>query len=339
MIGSYRGTKNYIYLPQRNLVILIRTLEHEWYSIHDYIEGFYHYSKKNCQIFNNYLSRKTKAAVFSGGISNLGHFFWNEVQGIYNSQKEGLLDKIDEVVLYKYQYLDLDKIFPDFANSEISKPINSNEVFVKCLERSLFCIHPTAFHMTSDCAALIRKYSWEFTSPEHKKIIKDKKFKGIKIWFNLRSHNKVWINQVEGAKVICEYLLQKYKNVLIVLDGLPDTSKLVSDIEVMLGGKVQLIDCTNTTLENSISWACNVDIFVATIGSGLTINTWIAEKKGVAHSEGAHLGQLEMWRDVRHDIPLPLVPSHKQITDIGSGAYCDYSIDPKLILSLLKKVA
>ena len=52
--------------------------------------------------------------------------------------------------------------------------------------------------------------------------MKDTKFHGIKIWFNLRSHNKVWTNQVEGVKIICEYILEKYQNVTFVFDGLPD---------------------------------------------------------------------------------------------------------------------
>ncbi len=53
-------------------------------------------------------------------------------------------------------------------------------------------------------------------------LMKDTKFHGIKIWFNLRSHNKVWTNQVEGVKIICEYILEKYQNVTFVFDGLPD---------------------------------------------------------------------------------------------------------------------
>jgi hypothetical protein len=338
MIGTYKGTKNYIYIPGRNIVLLLRGLEHEWYDIHDYIEGFQHYAQKNCHVFNRYLGRKTKSAIYSGGISNLGHYFWNEVQGLHNAKNEGIIDHISNAVLYKHQYIELEKLFPEFAFMEVSKPLNTNEVFVNCIERALFCIHPTAFSMTPECASLVRNTSWALTNQEQKQIINDVDFAGIKIWFNLRSHNKVWVNQVEGATIICEYLLDKYNNVTLVLDGLPECKNLVNEIETNLQGKVKIVDGTSTTLANSISWASNVDLYIATIGSGLAINTWIAEKNGVAHSERTHLGQLEMWKDVRQDIHLPLVPKRTQIEEIGTGSYCNYSINPKLILELVKSI-
>lgn len=338
MVGSFRGTKNYIYLPERNIVILLRSLDNEWYSIHDYIEGFQHHAQKNCQIFNHYLSSNTKPAIYSGAISNLGHFFWNEVQGIYNAIKEGVASQISEVVLYKFQYINLENLFPEFESLALTKLENSDDVFVKCIERSLFCTHPTALSMTSDCAALIREISWNLADPEQRQLINDSKADEIKFWFNLRSHNKTWLNQVEGVQIICDYLLEQYSTVTLVLDGMPDCNDLVGEIKARLQGRVRLIDCTSTALENSISWASVVDFYIATIGSGLTINTWVAEKSGVAHSERSHIKQLDMWKDVRPDIILPLVPNSAQIFEVGGGAYCDYSINPRIILNLVKKL-
>jgi hypothetical protein len=339
MVGSYRGTKNYIYLPGRNIVILLRSLDHEWYKINDYINGFHYYGRKNPLAFNRYLRCKTKSAVYSGGIKNLGHFFWNEVQGLFNAKSEGALDQVSEIVLYKSQYLDLENIFPEFLDLTVTKPANGDEVFVKCIERNLFCIHPTAFSMTSDSAMLIRETAWTYTDLYQKQLINQAQRQGIKFWFNLRSHNKVWLEQVEGVTTVCNYLHEKYGKVMLILDGLPDCNILVNEVQHKIGDKVTIVDCTNTTLENSISWACNVDFFVATIGSGLTINTWIAEKEGVAHSERSHLRQLEMWRDVRQDIAVPLVPKHSQIAEVSKQAYCNYSIDPDVILNLVKKIA
>lgn len=340
MIGTYKGTKNYIYLPERNIVILLRGLEHEWYKIDDYIRGFQGLSQMHCKSFNQYLNSETKQAIYSCGFSNLGHFFWNEVQGVFNVQRNGLFPYVEDAVLYKNQYVELAKLFPEFSLLNLHYPKSSDEVFICCIEKRLFCVHPTAFSMTSDCAALIRKVSWQLTDDITKGLIRETAKSDMKVWFNLRSHNKSWVNQIEGVTRIVNYLCSKYKSVTLVLDGFPDCCEIVEAIKKSLVEKnVRVIDCTATSLPNSISWAASVDFYVSTIGSGLCISTWIAEKPGVAHSETAHLGQIEMWKDVRQDIKIPLIPLRKQVVDLSDGAYCNYEIKPDVILSLVKKIA
>ena len=98
---------------------------------------------------------------------------------------------------------------------------------------------------------------------------------------------------------------------------------------------VKVFNAFDLPFPESISWAFASDAYIATIVSGLTLVTWAAGRPGVAHLETAHLSQMEFWGDVRSVVPAPVAPPVDAIQDHGHGAYCDYSIDPGLIVDPL----
>jgi hypothetical protein len=337
MIGSWRGTKSYAYLPGREVVILLQSEAHEWGRLQDFVRAFKAAALKRASACNDYLDRETMPAVYSAGTNNLGHFFWNDFQGIVDAQARGLLDGVRDVVLYKYQFVDILAFLPELAATSVAKPRREEDAFLEPIERGLFCVRPTAVVMNARMADRVRETALRLVSVGQKALISSTAAAGIRIWFNLRAHNKVWLNQVEGVCAVCEALSRRYGNVAVFLDGTPDCAALVRQVKAHLLDSATVIDGTSISLVDSIAWAFSVDAYVATIGSGLTLTTWLAGKPGVAHSETAHLDQLEFWGDVRPDVPAPLGPPRSEIHDVGKGMYCDYEIDPRIIASLLDR--
>lgn len=336
MVGTWRGCKSHIFVPGRNLVILLQSPGHEWGRLEEYIASFRAAALKRAPACSAYLESVTRPALLAGTVNNLGHFFWNEVQGLVNVHAEGLFDSVDEAVLYKYQFLDLAALFPELRNMHVSQIRDADQLFARCIERQLLCIRPTAFVMDSRAATRIRETAMHLATQQQRRALAEIADCAPKIWFNLRAHNKVWLNQVDGVSAICEALAPTSGRVALILDGTPDCSALVTQIRAAAPAGVIVVDATSISLADSVAWAYEVDAYVATIGSGLTLTTWLAGKPGVAHSETAHWSQMAFWGEVRPDVPAPVTPTLAQIRDVGKGMYCDYEVNPDLIANLLQ---
>lgn len=337
MVGTWRGCKNCIYIPGRDLVIALRDRAYDWGNLQDWIGAFKALLLSAPALSNAYLDRETAPAVYGGGINNLGHFFWNDVQGLANARDKGLLANVGVAVLHQYQFLPLPELFPELARMEMLAPKTTEEVFLAVIERGLFCIRPTAVVMTASTAKLVRETAARLASPEQKQLIESAQASDLTVWFNLRAHNKIWLNQEESALQIARKLTGSSKTLTLVLDGTPDCADRVRTITAQLPAGVKVIDATNISLADSIVWAGAVDAYVATIGSGLTLTTWIAGKPGVAHSETSHIGQMDFWPEVQPSAPVPLSPKLGEIRDVGAGMYCNYEIDPRIIATLLMR--
>lgn len=174
-------------------------------------------------------------------------------------------------------------------------------------------------------------------SPELRAQLTKARTSDILIWFNLRSHNKRWLEQAVSATLIAERAVREGRRLTLYLDGMSNCRHLARDITLSLPKGVELVDGLDVSVEESIAWAFACDAYVSAIGAGLTLVTWIAGKPGVAHSERAHLRELNFWPEVRPGIPAPLAPPLEAVFDKGHGGYCDYSIEPQLISDLLFK--
>ncbi len=89
-------------------------------------------------------------------------------------------------------------------------------------------------------------------------------------------------------------------DVLIYLDGYKDCDETVHEIRKAVAHlDVEIVDGTLATFPETLLWAYACDIFVAVVGSGLVLLTWLADKDGIAYSDTGHLSQLEWWGKVR----------------------------------------
>ncbi|GGA21411.1 hypothetical protein [Okeania sp. KiyG1] len=95
-------------------------------------------------------------------------------------------------------------------------------------------------------------------------------------------------------------------------------------------------------LYESIVWANNIDAYIAVVGSGLVITSWLTDKPGVAHGDLAHLAQKSFWYGVKEAGIRPTFLKAQDIQQLNTKAYGNYKVNWKIIykkiLNILKKV-
>jgi hypothetical protein len=337
LVAGWGGRKTLLYIPRLELALQICDPRYDWGPPDAPIVGLKRQLVSSPSDVYSYLQCDTRPALLMGALNNLGHFFWNELSGVIKYQQNGLLENIDCAILYRYCFVNPTIVINNTNQMQTFKVSSPTELFLTSLKQRLFCIRPTAMRIDQELSSLLRQHSLKVMSPDLRGRLRRARASDILIWFNLRSHNKRWLEQTAGAVAIAERAIREKRRLTLYLDGMPDCQPLAEDIALSLPSGVELVDGLNGSVEESIAWAFACDAYVSTIGAGLTLVTWIAAKPGVAHSERAHLRELSFWPEVRPGIPAPLAPPLEAIFDKGQGGYCDYSIDPQLISDLLFK--
>lgn len=69
----------------------------------------------------------------------------------------------------------------------------------------------------------------------------------------------------------------------------------------------------------------------------MAFTTWLADQHGVAHSEHGHLEHLKWWPYVRPEAVRALAPPLSAVKELGEGWYCNYEVDWRLLLDLLRQ--
>lgn len=335
---GWNARKRFLYFPLRELIIVLLPRHISWGKYEDAVSLLKVLSLSAPRLVKRYLASTTEATVLFGGINNLGHFLWNDLSGLLEASGEGTLSSVRKILVYKSALLDpVPFVLEDGMHLRSVRASSPDELFRIALENRLFCVRPTAFRVSEDMVRRVEVLVADRLSPEQSQSIARARRKDVVLWFNLRVHNKVWVNQVEGVQALCKAITER-ATLALFLDGLPNCSGLVNEIRARLPEGVEVFDGTNLPLIDTLGWAFAVDAYVATIGSALTLVTWIAGKNGVAHSEHGHLRQMAFWGEVRKRAPLPLTPAPDQIKARGEAMYSNYEIDPRVIAELAARV-
>jgi hypothetical protein len=335
VVAGFGGRKTFLYFPMSDVVVQLGDPAYDWGNHGIAIDSLKRLLIRNYAEVSQYLSRKTSPCLLGGSLNNLGHSIWNDLTGLIRFEERGLLDGIRQLVSYRFAFLKPETILDNAAGIAVTNIQSPDHLFSFYLTNGLIPVRPTSMTLDASMADRIVKAAQGQLTESARDEIRQAQEWGDIIWFNLRLHNKSYIEQIPAALMIMERAQLEGRKVVLFVDGMRDCDSLVESIAEAAGSAVIVVDGTKKTMEESISWAVASKAYVATIGSGLTLVTWLAGKPGVAHSEKAHLSQLDFWPLVRSDVPVPKSPRSEDITDIGSGAYCNYSINPNLINDLL----
>jgi hypothetical protein len=334
-VAGFAGRKTFLYVPSLTLILQLGPPQFDWGDHKFPVDLLHRMVVDNATAYFDYLAGPTEPALLSGTLNNLGHYFWNDLSGLVRYAPTGLLRNVKKVVGYKYGFLDPECCLDDGVEREFFRLTDKHELFRTFLTHRLYCVRPTALRMPADTASKIRLFAETKLNDAHRARVAQARTADLVIWFNLRAHNKVWREQVDAAVLLAERATREGRSLALVLDGMADCEPLAAEIGRRAPAAVKVFNAFDLPFPESISWAFASDAYIATIGSGLTLVTWVAGRPGVAHSETAHLSQMEFWGDVRGDVPAPVAPPIDAIHDHGHGTYCDYSIDPGLIVDLL----
>jgi len=166
------------------------------------------------------------------------------------------------------------------------------------------------------------------------------------VWFNLRLHNNSWADQVDGIVKIAVALRNSTfarNGVHVFLDGTPDCAALADRISKDLAvNSISSSPICAVPLYETIALSTLIDLYVAGVGSGLVIPSWISGRRGVAHSNKPHLAQQSFWNNISQFARDALFLPERHITDLPNVAcdldpgYSNYTID---VAGLLDAIA
>ena len=279
---------------------------------------------------------KTPACV-SGFITNMGHYFWNEVSGLERVLRAGYRP---QVLLADARWLPLRDIFFNDGLSVVAEvEPDPDALFQIALDRGLFLVRPTGNAIDATLAAKIERATRRILDTQRPGQIVDIDAAtegAFVLFFNLRAHNKSWLEQIDGAAEVVARLrqIETSRRIVIFLDGYADCAEIAAAIRARLASTCQVIDGTHAPFAETLAWAYRCDLFVAVIGSGLVPLTWLAGKPGVCHGDHRHLDQMSFWPLVRLGYDQLAWPRHEDVVMVEDAWYANYSVSPSLIADL-----
>lgn len=344
MTGGWSSDKIAIFFPETELIISL-SVWGTWISLSEAINQFKANVVTHWNLFRKYsLSNKHKKLVnFFGPTPNLGHYFWNDVTGIYYCQENNILEKIDLFLVGPKKYLDVKDIFPEISSDKLVYISDSDfqDIFRVSLENSYFVVRVTDFYIKEDLANRIHQASIQKCSQEFLQTVTEAKQHFPLLLINLRSHNKSWINQIDGYANIITKLSESYPNIAVLFDGFPSEKPVMEKIIALISAPVKFYNGLDCEVHETIVWSFAIDSYISIIGSGLTLVTWIAAKNGVAHSDRGHYSQMEWWPKMRENFVAPECVPVDCITDIQDpdrAGWLNYDCNWQVIYNIIDKV-
>jgi tetratricopeptide (TPR) repeat protein len=341
-VHLWQGNKFSLYFPRTEIIIDLSNEVHGSNIIIDLISDFKGFCVSRWNLLIDYLSNTQKEIVSLTGLwGNLGHYFWNEITGIEYLKKNGILTKIDYFLVGCYDLFNVSDIFPEVPASKVISFENHSECSQLILKNNYFAVRVTDIFIKKNLSDLIHQMALKKCSQEFLQKVEEAAKSHIPLlWINLRSHSKSWLSQVEGYAKIINTLHKDYPNIGIVFDGFSDEKDIMESIISLIPPTVRTYNALNCLLYETIVWAYAVDLYIAVLGSGLTLVTWLANKPGVAHSNIAHCGQQYWWSTARENAIAPSFVPRELIIDQDAShhPYCNYDLDWKIIYSEVKKI-
>ena len=339
--ASWIGSISFIWIVENDLMIYNNYLHWyaDWVSTLPTLREFVKLCVRHRSATIKYRREEKTVACLSGFLHNMGHYFWNDISGV----ERVLRAQYNPTFLTpKSRWLSISEIFQSDNLTIREVKYDADEIFRVTMDSGYFVLRPTGNAIDSALSHKVQSSAVSVMSkllPERLRNIEGICGNEFVLYFNLRAHNKSWIEQVEGAVQVVNGLTAKLneKNMILFLDGYKDCEGIVREISSRLVGKCLVYDGTDISFAETIFWAYRCDIFVAVIGSGLVPLTWLAGKPGVCHGDRRHLSQMSFWSKVRLSSGAISFPPEEAVIDVVENWYTNYSLSPSLVAELTVK--
>lgn len=345
LINDFLGSKAGLYIPKINLCINCLSRKRQIDSLLQVVCQLQSYVVANWKEVQNYLRNSNKSLVeLYGIVGNLGHFFWQDVTGIYYLYENNILPKIDYFCIGDYEYLSLLSIFPEVPKNKLLSisGMSYEEQFRYMLQNNFLCLRMTNAFIKQSLGKRIYQGAYNLSSIDFiEEVEKAKENNDFLLWINVRTHNKAWVGQEKGYAEIIDHLSNDFPNLSIgvVFDGTPDAINCVKIIIEQTGSKLNFYNTKlNIKIYESIVWANNIDAYISVVGSGLVITSWLNDKPGIAHSDKFHLAQEIFWSQVKEDAIPPVFLNEKEVEQIDNRIYGNYRVDWQVIYTKLLNI-
>jgi hypothetical protein len=343
--GGWYSQINAIYLPIQNICIRFKLME-QWDNLSDTIKNllsnFYIY--QNLILDYLIINQPKNKCLLLNCRENLGHYIWQELSGLSLLFDFTTLSRYIQNYLinpesrYKEQKLNPEDVFPELKSIKYIQEEGKESIIKATLMQNLFLFKVEDIVISKFIPNRIQSISCKDFNLLKSLMIE--KSKGTQILMvNLRLHNKIWINCVE---VLSKFFNNLKKPIVVVYDGFEDVIPIINSIkEKVKNPLVKHIDATSLTISETCSIVAIIDAFIATIGSGLVLPTWIYNKPGIAHGDPKHLTQKQLWKLVMpegYNSDTVSFLNRNEIKPLSNRMYSNYKIDANIIIPKIENI-
>jgi len=356
-VGHFWGPKIFIYFPRLELIIHLSRLQGEWQA-KDVINRLKANMVSSWKKTLNYISTPSKkVTAILGTIPNIGHYFWNEVTGIYYLYENDILPHLDLILIEPNEYFNVGDIFPEVAD-KIRRIADKKSVFQTILGENYCALRATNVFVKEKLAVRVYEGSVKRCSQSVLEEVEQARKKHFPLlWFGIRTHNKSWVSQVEGIVNIMKSLATDFPNVGVVIDGwsrietedaygesmiAKDQATLKKILDI-IPSRIGIYSTIGSMMYEKVVWAYAIDLYVIPLSSGNTVVSWIANKPGVMHANSTiNQGFREQVSKPRENSVPPVFIAVEDIIDIAdpqvSPYNLSYDLDWKVIYNEVIKI-
>ncbi len=301
IVGHFWGPKMFIYFPRLELIIHLNPFIQG--SEQAIINRLKSYMVSCWQQSLTYISKPQKKGVVAilGLLTNIGHYFWNEVTGLQFLSDNNLLHKLDKILIEPNEYFNIADAFPEIAD-KIIRITDKQSMFKAIIENNYLAVRVDNVFVRETLATRIYEGSLKRCSPQFLAEVEGAKNKHFPLlWFGLRSHDKSWVSQVEGIVNIIKSLAVDFPGLGVVFDGwsrieredargelmIAKDKATEQEILEILPPDIQTYSTIGSMSYEKVVWAYAIDLYVIPLSSGSTAVSWIANKPGVMHANSS----------------------------------------------------
>jgi tetratricopeptide (TPR) repeat protein len=367
-VNSWLGNKSFLYFPNRELII--KLTEERYVAQEQVINMFKVDAVSYWPQVKSYLSQekqKKEVAVDLGFFLNLGHYLWNDLTGIQKLSDNLTLEKVDKFLIGPNEFFKFGEVFPEIPAEKIVKVTDSWSLFKTIVDNNYLAVWTTDLVVNENLAQRIYQAAVKKCSPEFLQQVETSKKHFPLICFQIRTHCRVWLSQVEGIANIINNLYKDFPYIGVVFEGWsrPETEEpsgqnqeqtyyfeymiennnaLVEQIIALLDPQISTYNAIGRMMYEIIAWDRALDMFIAPGGSGACLISWIANKPGVFHgnTKACSAGAEEYWNISRENLVPPVFLSPSYVTDVPNSERTqndlNYDCDWKPIYSEALKI-
>ena len=358
IVGGWGGSKRFLYFPHLDLIL--RRTHDQWLlegnQYKKMLDTFKSYAVSCWSLLKSYMANNNQKETLAlcGFVSNIGHFFWNDMSGIYHLFSNQIFHKIDKFLVGPYEYFSVAHIFQESPPEKFIHITETGiDLFKTLLSSNYFCLRLTDLEVKEKLANRVIQASVKRASPAFLQELEQARKHFPIIWVGCRSRNRVWLSQVEGTANLIKSLYSEFPNLAVVFGGWsPKESEeatpweigyLKAPIETFVKQVLDLIPPYIQTYnafgrpnyENIL--LCNaIDLYVAPFGSETAYLSMIVNKPGVIHANSDHSSRSSLepiFVEARENCIAPASIDRKYIVDQDNSNLMtrNYDFDWQLI--------
>jgi tetratricopeptide (TPR) repeat protein len=291
IVGCPSGERLLAYFPKLELII---SLNHNLIGFARPIESINKlksYMVSYWREVKSYLSKEAKQVVNVIGLEfNMGHYVWQDLVGIDVLRENGILHKLDKILVGPGDYFSSKGIFPEIPDENFIEVEDVNDLFQKVIENNYVALRVNGIFIKQQLIERIYAVCRQRCPHEFLQKIEQAKqqcFPLLAFQIKARQSRRVWLSQVEGIANIINHLHAEYPKLGIVFDGWSITGtedessscwsmidaeqSIVEAIIELIHKDIPVYSAVGATTYETVVWWCDaINLHISHAGSGLT---------------------------------------------------------------------